>query len=280
MSMTRVRIFIGDAQVGAIPQGDRGLAYGDGLFETMRAHDGRLPWWDAHWARLAHGAKRLRLPLPDRGQVAREANTLLSEASADPGGVLKLVVTRGSGGRGYMPPADSAPMWILSRHRLPPPPRTGGLHLRWCETRLALQPVLAGLKHCNRLEQVLARGEWSDPGIDEGLVRDMDGNVVSATAANLFVLRNGRWHTPPIDRCGVAGVCRSWLLPVSAAVETRLGDDEVVTADAVVLCNAVRGILPVARLGAREWKPHPEVRALRQRLAAAHPAFTVSEDNA
>ena len=132
----------------------------------------------------------------------------------------------------------------------------------------------------NRLEQVLARGEWSDPGIDEGLLRDMDGNAVSATAANVFVLRDDGWHTPHVDRCGVAGVCRAWMLSASGARETRLGVDEVETADAVVLCNAVRGILPVARLGDRAWPPHPEVRALRQHLAGVHPAFTASEDNA
>ena len=275
-----LRIFLGDAQVDAIPGSDRGLAYGDGLFETMRVHDRRVPWWDAHWTRLAHGAARLGLRLPHRGRVEQQIEALVARPGVDADNVLKLLVTRGCGGRGYSPLSDNIPLWILSRHPAPLPARAGGLHLRWCTTRLAHQPVLAGLKHCNRLEQVLARGEWSDPGIDEGLVRDMDGDVVSATAANLIVLRNGGWHTPPVDRCGVAGVCRAWMLSDSGARETRLGVDEVEAADAVVLCNAVRGILPVARLGDRAWPPHPEVRALRQRLATAHPAFIVSEDNA
>lgn len=278
MNITSARIFIGDTQVGAVPVNDRGLAYGDGLFETMRTHQGRVPWWDAHWSRLAHGAARLRLPLPDRAQVARQAEAMLADEGSDASSVLKLVVTRGAGGRGYMPAADSAPLWMLSRHRLPSPPRKGGLQLRWCTTRLALQPALAGLKHCNRLEQVLARGEWSDAEIDEGLVQDMDGHVVSATAANLFVLRDGGWHTPPVDRCGVAGVCRAWLLSTCAGQETRMGVHEIETADAVVLCNAVRGILPVARLGDRAWSPHHQVRTLRGHLAAAHPAFTGFED--
>ena len=275
------RIFLGDAQVDAIPPSDRGLAYGDGLFETMRVHGGVVPWWAAHWSRLALGAERLRLYLPDRALVEQQIEALVGTAGTDPSdNVFKLIVTRGRGGRGYMPPADNIPLWILSHHPVPPPPRAGGLHLRWCTTRLALQPSLAGLKHCNRLEQVLARGEWSDPGIDEGLLRDMDGNVISATAANVFVLRDDGWHTPPVDRCGVAGVCRAWMLSASGARETRLGIEDVETADAVVLCNAVRGILPVARLGDRAWPPHPEVRALRQHLAGVHPAFTASEDNA
>ena len=280
MSTPAVRMFVGTEHVGAIPESDRGLAYGDGLFETMRVHGGRVPWWDAHWERMAHGAGRLRLRLPERGLVEQQMQPLLAAADDDAGCVIKLVVTRGSGGRGYQPPLDSTPLWILSRHPVPPPPPTGGLQLRWCAMRLALQPALAGLKHCNRLEQVLARGEWTDPAIDEGLLLDMEGNVVSATAANLFVLRDGGWHTPPVDRCGVAGVCRAWVLSASGARDTRMGVADVEAADAVVLCNAVRGILPVARLGDRAWPPHAEVRALRQRLAATHPAFNVSEDNA
>ena len=145
--------------------------------------------------------------------------------------------------------------------------------LRWCDTALALQPALAGLKHCNRLEQVLARGEWTDAAIDEGLMRSTEGDVVCATAANLFLLRDGRWSTPRLDRCGVAGVCRAWVLSESAATETRVAPADVESADAVLLCNAVRGILPVARLGARAWAPHPAVADLRRRLARAHPGF-------
>ncbi len=274
------RIFLGEVQVGAIPEHDRGLAYGDGLFETMRVHGGRVPWWDAHWARMAHGAGRLRMRLPDRPLVEQQMQALLAAADGGPDCVVKLVVTRGMGGRGYLPSIDNAPLWILSYHPAPPPPRPGGLHLRWCEMRLALQPALAGLKHCNRLEQVMARGEWTDRAIDEGLVRDMDGNVVSATAANVFVLRDGGWQTPPVDNCGVAGVCRGWVLSACGARETRMGVEDVETADAIVLCNAVRGILPVAQLGDRAWLPHPEVRALRERLAATHPAFRETEDNA
>lgn len=269
-------IFHGETRIDAIPAGDRGLAYGDGLFETMRVHCGSVWWWDAHWRRLAQGAQRLRLELPRRQLVEAQVAALC--AGVDDA-VLKLTLTRGSGDRGYAPPTDGVPVWMLSCHSAPSASRSGGLHLRWCTTRLAIQPVLAGLKHCNRLEQVLARGEWSESGIDEGLMRCTEGDVVCATAANLFVLRAGRWWTPPVDRCGVAGICREWMLQATGAGQARLLVSEVEAAEAVVLCNAVRGILRVARLGDRTWPPHAEVQALRQRLAAAHPAFTTSEDN-
>jgi 4-amino-4-deoxychorismate lyase len=264
------RIFVGSIEVDAVPSDDRGLAYGDGLFETMRVHRGAVPWWDAHWARLASGAERLRMTPPQPGLVERVAADLFADAGD---GVLKLIVTRGRGGRGYAPPTESVPTWVLSRHPLPASTPAEGLRLHWCETRLALQPALAGIKHCNRLEQVLARAECDAAGADEALLCSSEGDVVCATAANLFVLRAGRWTTPPIDRCGVAGVCRGWLLGASAAVQARVSVAEVETADAVLLCNAVRGILPVARLGARVWSPHPSVAALRQRLSRAHPAF-------
>lgn len=264
------RVFIGGQRVDAVPAGDRGLAYGDGLFETMRAHRGKVPWWDAHWARLALGAQRLGLALPDPAQVREEALALLRE---DGGGVLKLQVTRGSGGRGYAPPEQALPTWILSRHALPA--ALPGLRLHWCETRLAPQPALAGLKHCNRLEQVLARRECQAVGADEGLMRDMDGHVVSAASANLFVLRGGQWSTPPIDRCGVAGVCRAHLLPALGAREASPSVQEIEAADALFLCNAVRGILAVARVGARAFDPHPAVDEARRALSRLHPAFAM-----
>lgn len=275
------RVFVGDRRVDAISADDRGVAYGDGLFETMRVDAGGAPWWDAHWARLQRGAQRLRMPLPDQTQVRSEATALFDDHGD---GVLKLMVTRGAGGRGYAPPANGLPTWTVSRHALPGPVCARGLVARWCETRLALQPALAGIKHCNRLEQVLARSEWSDPAAadrdaDEGLMRSSDGDVVCATAANLFVLRDDHWWTPPIDRCGVAGVCRAHLLPLLQAREGRLSMAQVETADAVFLCNAVRGILTVARLGARAWPSHPAVAAARRLLARTHPGFAIDAES-
>jgi 4-amino-4-deoxychorismate lyase len=263
------RIFRGDQRVDAVSPLDRGLAYGDGLFETMRAWCGDVPWWDRHWARLAHGAQVLGIALPYEARVRAELRGLLDGAGA--GGVAKLLLTRGEGARGYAP-RDVAPTWVLSRHDAPPP--RARIRVRWCDTPLAIQPRLAGLKHCNRLEQVLARAEWpSGEGADEGLMLDAGGNVASAIAGNLFILADGQWRTPRLDRCGVHGVMRGWAMPVLGAVEARLGPADVEAADALFVCNAVRGILEIERLGDRTWSPHPQVAALRQRLAADHPAF-------
>jgi 4-amino-4-deoxychorismate lyase len=268
------RIFEGATRIAAPAPGNRGLAYGDGLFETMRAHRGALPWWEAHWARLSRGGARLGIALPAETFARDQARALLADGGDGGDGVLKLLVARGGTARGYAPVAGAPPAWQLSRHPLPAAPPPEGLRLRWCETRLAVQPALAGLKHCNRLEQVLARAEADAAGCDEGLLRDAAGDVVSATAANLFALRDGRWRTPPVDRCGVAGTCRARLLDALDAAEARLSVADVEDADAVFLCNAVRGILPVASLGARRWATGNEPMAdARRALARSHPAF-------
>ncbi len=259
-------------QVGA---DDRGLNYGDGVFETLRIHAGRTVWWDAHWQRLARGAAVLGIAAPEPDAVRAACAPLL----AQPGdGVLKLLLTRGAGGRGYAPPESAQPMLVISRHALPPPWPIAGGRLRWASLRLGVQPALAGIKHCNRLEQILARREWSDPDIHEAVLCDALGAPTCACAGNLFVLRDGAWLTPLIDRAGVAGICRQWLLTQGMAREQRLSRADVEQAAAIFLCNAVRGILPVRALGERQFAPRPELQTLMQRLAQAEPAFTRSGD--
>lgn len=259
----------GDREVACVPAGNRGLAYGDGLFETMRAHAGTLPWFDRHWSRLAVGARRLAIPLPPRGLVEQALARALAQA---PGaGVAKLLLTRGEGGRGYAPPVDPVPTWIVSAHR-PAPPSTP-LRMVRCQTRLALQPLLAGIKHCNRLEQVLARAEVDAAGADEGLLCDTGGMPVAAVAGNLLVQLDGHWCTPPVDQCGVAGVLRGWLLEAGLVEERRLHAADLDRAPAVAVCNAVRGILAVRQLDARAWATAAAIEPLRAALARAHPAF-------
>lgn len=270
------RIFRGPTRIDSVSADNRGLAYGDGIFETMRGAGGVLPWWERHWRRLQRGAGRLQLPLPPEALARAEAEQLLMGGDA----VVKLLLTRGSGGRGYPPPPRPEPVWILSRHPMPEP-TSSPLQVRWCRTRLSLQPALAGIKHCNRLEQVLARAEAEpseapgDSVASEGLMRSTNGDVVCATAANLFVLHRDGWSTPLVDRCGVEGTMRGWLLEQVTVQQRRLTVEDVESADALVLVNAVRGILQVGRLGDRAWAPHPAVAALRRTLATAHPAFSL-----
>ena len=267
-------IYVGQAAVDAVSPSNRGIAYGDGVFETMRVHRGVLPLWPQHLARLREGTRRLGIAMPDVDFIEARIAEMASGADA---GVLKLLLTRGEGGRGYAPPLDAVPTWMLSLQPLPLV--QAALRVNPCETRLAAQPALAGIKHCNRLEQVLGRAEAARAGCDEGLMQDMTGNPICATSANLLVLGEGRWRTPSLDACGVAGVLRGWLLDAGLIEVAAITLDDVESADAVALCNAVRGILPVRALGAREWSPHPATDELQARLAMAYPMFQDAGSN-
>lgn len=260
--------YMGRDRLDAASIANRGLNYGDGVFETMRVHCGALPLWPQHLARLQQGAGRLGIAMPDVDFIEARIADMLSAVEA---GVLKLLLARGEGGRGYAPPVDAVPTWMLSLQPLPTIQAT--LRVHPCEMCLATQPALAGIKHCNRLEQVLGRAEAARAGCDEGLMRDMLGSPVCATSANLLVLHDGRWRTPPVEACGVAGVLRGWLLAQRLVEVASVTQGELDNADAVALCNAVRGILPVRALGAREWSPHPATDELRARLAMAYPMF-------
>ncbi|HEX5756528.1 MAG TPA: aminodeoxychorismate lyase [Arenimonas sp.] len=273
--MSVLAVYRGRQRIDALDPLDRGLAYGDGLFETMRVHHGQVPWWSRHWARLARGAERLRISLPDESFVRGEAQRLLGGCVE---GVFKLILTRGSGGRGYAPPVGSAPTLVLARHPLPSPAPTEGLRLRWCELRLSSQPMLAGLKHLNRLEQVLARAEWDHADVHEGLMCDAQDHVICATAANVFARIDRRWITPRLDHCGVQGVLREWLLQQGVVEEALLSRAMLESSEALFLGNAVRGILPVSRLGERVWPPSPAIVALQAQLASAVPMFAGVED--
>jgi 4-amino-4-deoxychorismate lyase len=237
---------------------DRGLQYGDGLFETLALRNGDPLLWGRHVRRLEEGCRRLGLPAPDiallREDLARIAGT---EARA----VAKIILTRGSSGRGYR--ADDALPATRIVQRLPWPlypsaASTEGVAVRWCDTRLARQPRLAGVKHLNRLEQVLARAEWQDD-YAEGLMRDTDGLVIEGTMTNLFlVCRDGTLATPDLSQSGVAGVMRAQIMANAAAMGTpctvqAVTTDMVESAQELFLTNSLIGIWPIRQIEARPY---------------------------
>ncbi|MEW5835592.1 MAG: aminodeoxychorismate lyase [Pseudomonadota bacterium] len=248
---------------------DRGLGYGDGLFETVRVIGDRAPLWSRHMARMAEGGRRLAIPLPAPDALWRE---VLAVTAGMAEAVVRITVTRGIGPRGYAPPAEPASARIVAAFPMPTPdPRlaAGGLRLRVCDLRLAAQPALAGLKHLNRLEQVLARAEWNDPSIHEGLLLDAEGRVVCATMANVFAVIGGTVVTPSVARCGVAGVARAEVLAAWQEVQVRdLALDELSSAQEVFLTSSVRGILPVQAVGDKVFAPGPVARAMQRHWRA------------
>lgn len=241
-----------------LPATDRGLHYGDGLFETIAFINGRPRLWQQHMERLQRGCAVLKLPPPDLEQLHAEALWLCANEQR---AVLKLVITRGSGGRGYRPPQEGAPQRLLFRYPWPDYSELShGIQLRLCQTPLACNPALAGVKHLNRLEQVLARAEWDDPAIHEGLMCDLDGRVREGTMSNLFWVADGQLYTPDLSCCGVAGVMRAQVIALARDLGIRVSTaeihpDELLHAGEVFMTNSLIGIWPVARFAGRDFSP-------------------------
>jgi 4-amino-4-deoxychorismate lyase len=245
---------------------DRGLEFGDGLFETIAVVDGRPRLLERHLARLAHGCARLGIAAPAAGPLRAE----LEAAARTPGtGLLKLIVTRGAGGTGYAADAALAPRrWLAAWPARPRPAAAAGegVVLRELAVRLAEQPLLAGLKHLNRLEQVLARRELAAGApAAEGLMLDVQGRPVCGTMSNVFAVLDNRLVTPSLERCGVAGVMRAALIDAwraaGIAVEVRdVARAELEAASELFLSNALIGVWPVAALGGRRFAAGPYAR--------------------
>ncbi|MDE2305601.1 MAG: aminodeoxychorismate lyase [Gammaproteobacteria bacterium] len=253
---------------------DRGLHYGDGVFETMRIRRGELRLLDLHLERLYASCARLAIQAPPEADLRRE---LVGASRRRREGVLKLIVTRGPGARGYRPSGHERATRLLALAPLPTFARGVPLALRICRTRLGCNPALAGMKTLNRLESVLARAEWSDPRIGEGLMLDHEDRVVCGTMSNVFIRRANLLLTPPVDRCGVAGVMRRFVLERAAslglrATESPLRFADLQSADEVFMTNALRGPMPVGAIGRgasrRIYREHGAANALLARLEA------------
>lgn len=236
---------------------DRGLAYGDGVFRTLRTQFGQPLWWTDHYAKLAADCAALALDCPAEAELHSE----VCRVAEGEQGVVKIILTRGSGARGYaLPPSHAATRIVLSAPLPDYAQATAAdaIVARWCTLRLARQPRLAGIKHLNRLENVLARAEWDDPAIFEGLLCDDGGVVVSGVMSNLFWISKGELFTPELSACGVAGVARIRLLRAATrqGIPThidRYPPAAILAADEVMICNSVIGLRRIARLEDVTW---------------------------
>ena len=266
-----MRILVNGRPAEGIDPADRGLQYGDGLFETIAVIGGRPRFIDWHFERLAEGARRLGFPAPDLDEIRSE----IALASDAPREVVKLIVTRGTGERGYRPPRAPRPTRIVMTSAWPDWPAslwTAGVSVGWCRTRYGRNKALAGIKHLNRLEQVLARAEWEDGALDEGLMLDDRNHVISATQANLVAHIEGRWSTPALDECGVAGVMRRafchWADERGVKVlERAVSKTDLEGATALVLTNALIGAWPARELAGRPLEGDPLVAEFNAWLA-------------
>jgi 4-amino-4-deoxychorismate lyase len=240
---------------------DRGLNYGDGLFETIAIRNGKPLLWDAHIERMSKGAQRLAIPFEQqtRNALLSDFNTLCarhSPANHVFDGVLKFVLTRGVGPRGYKAQAQPDLTRIASISAISDntAAQKTGISVVLCATQLARQPLLAGIKHLNRLEQVLARNEWACSLIGEGIVSDTQGFVIEGCMSNLFWITDNVLYTPDLTHAGVEGVVRNAIIELcqlKQLMTVKIGDftlADVLKADEVFVCNSVVNILPVTNI--------------------------------
>lgn len=250
---------------------DRGLAYGDGVFRTLRVRSGAPLHWRRQYAKLAGDCAALGICCPDEAVLEPEVRAVIRDAADC---ALKIIITRGSGARGYRYAEDTEPTRVVLSAPRPVYPggyATSGVKVRRCALRLSHQPALAGVKHLNRLENVIARAEWTDADIAEGILCDREDHVVGGTMTNLFMARGGTLETPKLERCGVAGVTRDRVIEgalrqgIPCRVE-NLSWMEMLSADELFLVNSLAGVWPVRELAERKWLPGPLTRSVQRWL--------------
>lgn len=253
---------------------DRGFMYGDGLFETIAVRDGQLRFFNYHLERLFSGAEQLAIKPPDRELLSDEAMSLTSECEY---GTLKIILTRGAGRRGYAPPEDIKPMRLLSLSPGVRPQQhlyANGIDVRHCVTSIGCSPATAGLKTLGRLEQVLARAEWQNASIKEGLMSTADGFVVCGTMSNLFLVHDGTLMMPSLENCGINGVMRRVVLDSAKRIGLpwcieEIPRDAVNDADELFVTNSLIGIWPIRRIDAKTYPIGPVTRTLMRELVIA-----------
>lgn len=273
-------IWLDGAPASALPLPDRGLEFGDGLFETLLLRAGQPLYLSLHLQRLQIGLARLRFPecLARIEQYLQQAAAATAERGW-PWAVLRLTVTRGAGPRGYAPPQQVRPRVLLRTMKLQSDPleMAAPASLALADIRYATQPALAGLKHLNRLEQVLAAAQAAAAGTDEALMLDQAGQVVSVASGNIFALRDGVLYTPPLHACGIAGTRRRLIMQQLAPACGLQVREEAVTVDQFAQCeeafysNSLVGLRPIGRCRERTWHSHAACQALFQRYREALP---------
>ncbi len=252
-------VLVNGTPADAVPSGDRGLAYGDGVFRTFPMRAARASHWTRHYAALSRDCARLGIACPAAAVLERD----LAEVSrSEPDCVVKVIITRGTGERGYRPSAAARPLRAVMTSRLPEHSAlhaNSGIRTRRCRLSLGRQPALAGIKHLNRLENVLARAEWRDDGIAEGLLGSDDGQVIGGTMSNLFIVEHGQLVTPDLACCGVAGVTRERVIDACAnhgmpCHVDHIGWPRFARAEEAFVVNSLIGLWPIREF---EGAPYP-----------------------
>ncbi|WP_425640968.1 aminodeoxychorismate lyase [Marinomonas gallaica] len=232
---------------------DRGVSYGDGLFETIATHSGYIPKLAIHQARIKRGCRRLGFNIsPEQWQICWAF--IAQQALKNPNCGIKLMLTRGSGGRGYRPPTDAAYEFLVGVFDAPnySQQRSEGVSLVTSRIQTSINPSLSGMKHLNRLENVLAKQELADRAY-EAVMLDANGHVIECVQSNIFWIIRGELFTPALSKSGVQGSCRTSILSnfVGSVNVGHFSLASLQQADEIFVSNALSGILPVVKFDDR-----------------------------
>jgi 4-amino-4-deoxychorismate lyase len=247
---------VNGVETSALTIADRGLAYGDGLFETMRVVSGKIPLLKLHLERFERGVHRLKLGPPKvlRREFKKSADQVLTQLADNnlrDQALVKIMVTRGCGGIGYLPPNKAECTFICQAFNLPEYPSeysNKGIQAKIIKHRLPLHPALAGIKHLNRLDQVLASQELN--GEQEGLVFDQNNHLIEGLKSNVLIFEGDEVFTPPLESCGVQGTLRQYLIehPKELGFQIQVSEIDkgrLKSADGISMINSVFGLWPV-----------------------------------
>jgi len=267
--------FINGEQRDVISVTDRGFMYGDGVFETLLSYKANLALWEYHYERLVASCERLHIAVPSKEALL---HTLTPNLDPQRHQIIKIVVTRGEGQRGYRVTQSMKPNVVISiseRRFLPSAYWENGINVYCCATRLASQPALAGIKHLNRLEQVLATQEWGET-YQEGLMCNLHDEMIEATSHNVFAVKDGQLYTPDLSEAGVEGVMRRYVIELAremriAVYIKRIQLTELASMDEVFVTNSIDGIWPVKCIGDWEFELGEITRALQAQVAELMP---------
>lgn len=242
---------------------DRGFSYGDGVFRTMKVRYGLPVSWPFHYQKLVADCAVIGIVCPSAELLMSDLQKLFENElfSEDLTQVAKIIITRGEGERGYAPPTITVPTRVVMKSGLPHYAKSNydkGVQLHVCDLRLAAQPKLAGIKHLNRLENVLARMEWREDAIFDGLLLDQAGNVIECTMSNVFARFGTELVTPDLSQCGVSGITRQRILGLGSVlgldlVVRALNLEQLLQADEIIICNSLFGAFQVTQINHKIW---------------------------
>jgi 4-amino-4-deoxychorismate lyase len=255
-------VIVNGEYINQVSLSDRSVQFGDGCFTTLLVTKGIAEFWSAHRQRLMQGCERLSINFSAWELLEKSVYELSQKHNK---AVLKVIISRGIGGRGYGTDESAVPSFFISQHAFPNHYlewQAQGIALSLSPILLAKQPLLAGIKHLNRLEQVLIKQQLQHTTFDDVIVCDTDKHLVESSAANLFWCIGNTWFTPDLSQSGVDGVMRNQVLRYfkqqGIAVKlVKIGSEALLKAEQLFLCNSVMKVIP-----ARNFQANPQAQVV------------------